>query len=76
MPLSLRSAAVLGLAALSLSPLLNGLANPRFILFERQLVYSKLAILTLGAKVVSVAITLVIAIALGLLLLVFLASRF
>jgi len=55
-----RLAAVLG--ALSLSPLLNGFANPRFIMFERELVYSKLAALTLGAKIVSVTITLVIAV--------------
>ena len=55
-----RLAAVLG--ALSLSPVLNGFANPRFIMFERELVYSRLAALTLGAKVVSVSITLVIAV--------------
>jgi PST family polysaccharide transporter len=50
------------LAVLALSPLLTGLANPRFVMFERDLVYSKLAVLTLGAKVVSIAVTLWIAI--------------
>ena len=45
------------LTALALSPLLSGLSNPRFIQFERDLVYSKLAILTLGAKVVSFGVT-------------------
>lgn len=55
-----RIAAVL--SALSVVPLLNGLANPRFTMFERELVYSKLAILTLVAKVVSVTITLGIAV--------------
>jgi PST family polysaccharide transporter len=49
------------LAALALSPLLTGLSNPRFVMFERDLVYSKLAVLTLWAKVVSFAVTLVIA---------------
>ena len=44
--------------ALALSPLLAGLSNPRFVLFERELVYSKLAVLTLGAKLVSVGVTL------------------
>jgi PST family polysaccharide transporter len=48
--------------ALALSPLLTGCANPRFVMFERDLVYSKLAVLTLSAKVLSVAATLVIAI--------------
>ena len=50
------------LAVLALSPLLTGLSNPRFVMFERDLVYSKLAVLTLGAKVVSFAVTLMIAI--------------
>lgn len=50
------------LLALSIGPVLNGFANPRFVLYERDLVYSKLAMLTLGAKVVSFAVTLVIAI--------------
>ena len=50
------------LAALALSPLMSGLANPRFVMFERDLVYSRLAVLTLGAKVVSVSVTLLLAI--------------
>ncbi len=55
-----RIAAVL--YALALSPLLTGLSNPRFVMFERDLVYSRLAVLTLGAKTVAVAVTLVVAI--------------
>jgi PST family polysaccharide transporter len=55
-----RLAAVL--AALSLTPLFNGLANPRFVMFERQLIYSKLAVQTLTAKIVAVAITLTLAV--------------
>jgi PST family polysaccharide transporter len=47
--------------ALALSPVLTGLANPRFVMFERDLVYSKLAVLTLGAKLVAFVVTLVIA---------------
>jgi len=54
-----RLAAVL--LALSLGPLLNGFANPRFVMFERELDYSKLAVLTLGSKVVSFVVTLAIA---------------
>jgi len=50
------------LAVLALSPLMTGLSNPRFVMFERDLVYSKLAILTLGAKVVSFTVTLVLAV--------------
>jgi PST family polysaccharide transporter len=50
------------LIALALSPILTGLSNPKFVLFERDLDYSKLAVLTLGAKIVSVAVTLLIAI--------------
>jgi PST family polysaccharide transporter len=48
-----RMAAVL--RVLALGPILNGLKNPQFVAFERDLVYSKLALLTLTAKVVSVA---------------------
>jgi PST family polysaccharide transporter len=55
-----RIAAVL--YAMALSPLLTGLSNPRFVMFERDLVYSRLAVLTLGAKTVAVAVTLVVAI--------------
>ncbi len=47
---------------LALTPLLGGLANPRFVLFERDLIYSKLAILTLGAKIASFAVTLTLAV--------------
>lgn len=54
-----RLAAVL--LALSVGPVLNGLANPRFVMFERELDYSKLAVLTLGSKVVSFGVTLAIA---------------
>ena len=50
------------LMVLALSPILTGLSNPKFVLFERDLVFSKLAILTLGAKIVSVTVTLLIAI--------------
>lgn len=46
---------------LALSPVLNGLANPRFVMFERDLVYSKLALLTLGAKTISFGVTLAFA---------------
>ena len=46
------------LAVLALSPIVSGLANPRFVMFERELIYSKLAVLTLGAKLVSVTVTL------------------
>lgn len=55
-----RIAAVLGV--LALSPVLNGLANPRFVVFERDLVYSKLAVLTLGAKLGSFCVTIAVAI--------------
>jgi PST family polysaccharide transporter len=50
------------LVALALSPILNGLANPRFVMFERDLVYSRLAILTLGARVIAFAVTVTIAV--------------
>ncbi len=55
-----RIAAVL--FVLAWSPLLKGLSNPRFVTFERNLVYSKLAWLTLGAKLVAFCVTLVIAV--------------
>ena len=55
-----RIAAVL--LVLALSPVLGGFANPRFVTYERDLVYSRLAALTLGAKVVSVGVTLVVAV--------------
>jgi PST family polysaccharide transporter len=51
------------LLALALSPLMSGLSNPRFVTFERDLVYSKLAVLTLGAKLVSLPVTLLVAFA-------------
>ena len=54
-----RIAAVL--LALALSPLLIGLSNPRFVMFERDLVYSRVAVLTLGGKLISVGVTLVLA---------------
>jgi len=50
------------LCVLALSPLLSGIANPRFVMFERDLVYSRLAGLTLGARVVSVSVTLLVAV--------------
>jgi PST family polysaccharide transporter len=50
------------LVALALSPILTGLANPRFVMFERDLVYSRLAILTLGARLVAFAVTVTIAV--------------
>ena len=56
-----RMAAVL--RVLALGPILNGLKNPRFVTFERDLVYSRLAVLTIGAKVVSVGAMLVLAVA-------------
>jgi PST family polysaccharide transporter len=54
-----RMAAVL--AALAPGPILNGIANPRFVVFERDLLYARLAVLTLGARAVSVAATLIAA---------------
>ncbi|MEM9555249.1 MAG: lipopolysaccharide biosynthesis protein [Acidobacteriota bacterium] len=56
-----RIAAILGV--LALSPLLGGLQNPRFVTFERNLDYSKLALLTVVSKLGAVAVTLSIAIA-------------
>ena len=49
------------LLALAPSPLLTGLSNPRFVMFERDLVYSRLAYLTVGSKVVAFAVTLSVA---------------
>ncbi|MEM8963889.1 MAG: lipopolysaccharide biosynthesis protein, partial [Acidobacteriota bacterium] len=50
------------LAALAIAPVATGLGNPRFVLFERDLVYSKLALLTLGSKLVSVVVMLIVAV--------------
>ena len=50
-----------GLWVLAVGPILNGRRNPRFVTFERDLVYSKLALLTITAKVVSVTAMLVVA---------------
>jgi lipopolysaccharide exporter len=52
------------LRALAWVPLFTGLTNPRFVTFERDLDYSRFAVLTLGAKIVSVAATLAAAYAL------------
>ncbi len=43
--------------ALAVSPILKGLSNPRFVLFERQLVYSKLAWLSLATRLATFAVT-------------------
>jgi len=48
---------------LSIVPIFNGLANPMFVRFERDLIYSRLAMLTLGAKVASVTATIAAAFA-------------
>ncbi|MDA8019291.1 MAG: lipopolysaccharide biosynthesis protein [Thermoanaerobaculia bacterium] len=50
------------LLALALSPILTGLINPRFVAFERDLIFSRPAVLSLTSKVGSVAVTLTIAI--------------
>jgi len=50
------------LYVLALAPLLTGLSNPRFVMFERDLDYSKLAVLTIAARLVSLAATLVVAV--------------
>jgi lipopolysaccharide exporter len=50
------------LAALAAGPLLNGLANPTFVTFERGLIYSRLAAVTIAAKVVSVVVTVIVAV--------------
>ena len=52
------------LLALAWAPVFTGFANPRFVTFERDLVYSRFAVLTLGAKVASVTATLAVAFAL------------
>ena len=46
------------LRVLALGPILNGVKNPQFVAFERGLVYSKLAFLTLSAKTVSLGVML------------------
>jgi lipopolysaccharide exporter len=51
------------LAVLAAGPLLNGLANPMFVTFERGLVYSRLALVTVGAKIVAVLVTVLVALA-------------
>ena len=51
------------LRALALAPLLGGIANPRFVQFERDLVYSRVALLTLTAKILSTAVTIYVAVA-------------
>ena len=50
------------MCALAASPVLTGLANPRFVAFERDLIYSKLAVQTLGARVGSFCVTVAVAI--------------
>lgn len=50
------------LYVLALAPLLTGLSNPRFVMFERDLDYSKLAVLTIAARLVSLAATLIVAV--------------
>jgi lipopolysaccharide exporter len=47
--------------ALAISPLLTGLANPRFVVFERGLDYSRLAFQAIAAKIVSISLTLLVA---------------
>ena len=49
------------LRVLAWVPIFTGFANPRFVTFERDLVYSRFAALTLGAKLASVAATLAVA---------------
>ncbi len=49
--------------ALALAPLLDGLANPRFVLFERELVYSRVAAQTLVAALLAFAVTVGLALA-------------
>ena len=56
-----RMAAVL--RVLALVPVLDGLANPRFVMFERDLLYSRVALQALAAKVASVGLTLAVAFA-------------
>ena len=50
------------LVVLALSPVLTGLANPRFVAFERDLVYSKLAVQTLSARIGSFVVTVAVGI--------------
>lgn len=50
------------LLVLAAAPLLDGLANPRFVMFERDLVYSRLAVMTLVATAASAAVTLYVGI--------------
>ncbi len=50
------------LMALAPSPLFKGLANPRFVAFERDLVYSRVAGLTLAAKLAAFAVTVTVAV--------------
>ncbi len=50
------------LYVLALAPVLNGVSNPRFVMFERNLIYSKLAAASLTARVVSFTVTLIVAI--------------
>lgn len=50
------------LAVLALSPVLTGLLNPRFVAYERDLAFSKPALLSLSAKMGSVAVTLALAV--------------
>ena len=50
------------LLVLAAGPVLTALQNPRFVRFEKRLEYSKVAILTLGAKAVSLAVTLALAV--------------
>lgn len=49
------------LAVLALAPLFAGLNNPRFVLYERALDYSKVAVQTLGAKLLAVVVMLAVA---------------
>jgi lipopolysaccharide exporter len=48
--------------ALAPGPLLKGLANPRFVTFERELVFSRLAWLTVGSRTLSFVVTLWLAV--------------
>ena len=53
----------LAVRVLAVSPLLMGFANPRFVMFERDLDYSRLATLMLAARAASIGVTLTIALA-------------
>lgn len=48
--------------ALAATPVLKGLANPRFVTFERDLDYSKLASLTLAARAGAFVVTVAVAV--------------